>query len=95
MDGAAVVPGFGVPLFSQEGLTCRLLPGATAPYPALDQEFSLLAPAAAKFVVVETAAQAVAQSVVSQGNLVRVGSLLHCRLRPALPSCRRFWYEVA
>ena len=27
----------GVPLLSQEGPTCRLLPGATAPYPALDQ----------------------------------------------------------
>ena len=26
-----------VPLLSQEGLTCRLLPGAAAPYPALDQ----------------------------------------------------------
>ena len=47
-----------VPLLSQEGLTCRLLPGATAPFPALDQEFSLLVLAAAKVlvVVVETAA---------------------------------------
>ena len=26
-----------VPLLSQEGLTCCLLPGAAAPYPALDQ----------------------------------------------------------
>ena len=57
--------GVGVPLLSQEGPTCRLLPGATAPYPALDQEltkFSAVArmvkfPAAARgcFGFVETA----------------------------------------
>ena len=45
--GLVEVPEIVVPLLSQEGLTCRLLPGATAPYPALDLEFSLLAAAAA------------------------------------------------
>ena len=50
-----------VPLLSQEGLTCRLLPGAAAPwspalgpvskFPALDQEFSSMALAPAQFVV--------------------------------------------
>ena len=35
-----------VPLLSQEGLTCRLLSGATAPCPALDQVLvNLSAPA--------------------------------------------------
>ena len=29
-----------VPLLSQEGPTCRFLPGATAPFPALDQELT-------------------------------------------------------
>ena len=34
-------PGFVVvPLLSREGLTRRLLPGATAPFPALDQELT-------------------------------------------------------
>ena len=37
-----------VPLLSQEGPTCRLLPGATAPYPALDPGTEYLA--AARFV---------------------------------------------
>ena len=32
-----MAPAFGVPLLSQEGRTCCLLPGAAAPYPALDQ----------------------------------------------------------
>ena len=35
----------GVPLLSQEGPTCRLLPGATAPYPALDLALTFLAAA--------------------------------------------------
>ena len=41
----AVTPVVGVPLLSQEGLTCRLLPGATAPCPALDQAL-IMVPAA-------------------------------------------------
>ena len=32
-----MAPEFEVPLLSQEGPTRRLLPGAAAPYPALDQ----------------------------------------------------------
>ena len=43
---------FGVPLLSQEGPTCRLLPGAAAPFPALDQELTSTAAPADDFVVV-------------------------------------------
>ena len=39
----------GVPLLSQERPTCRLLPGAAAPNPALDQASKF--PAAARFVL--------------------------------------------
>ena len=61
-------PEVDVPLLSQEGLTRRLLPGATAPYPALDQMSKfpavsprfvskfLAAPARFVFVVVWSAA---------------------------------------
>ena len=44
----------GVPLLSQEGPTCRLLPGAAAPNPALG--LALKFPTAAGFVVVKTVA---------------------------------------
>ena len=66
-----VVVRFGVPLLSQEGPTCRLLPGATAPYPtpgqaltkfpAVVQELTkLVSPSRFVFVlVVETVVQAV------------------------------------
>ena len=52
--------GFGVPLLSQEGPTCCLLPGAAAPYPALGQ--GQLGPALATndwFVLMATAGVAV------------------------------------
>ena len=62
-----------VPLLSQEGPTCRLLPGATAPFPALDQELtSTAAPVAILcFVLVLIAAQGTAVLVVRP--LVREG----------------------
>ena len=47
-----VAPVLRVPLLSQEGPTCRLLPGATAPFPALDQELTLTVAPADVFVLV-------------------------------------------
>ena len=99
-----VLETIGVPLLSRERPTRRLLAGAAAPWsPALDpvlksaeaRRFVLKSPVTTFVVVVETVALAVVLSAASRGSLVRVGTRLHCRLRPALPSCRRFWYEVA
>ena len=50
LKSSSALASFGVPLLSQEGPTCRLLPGAAAPWsPALDPVSKF--PAAARFVV--------------------------------------------
>ena len=43
-------PEFGVPLLSQEGRTRCLLPGATAPYPVLDQAMMMFPAELPRFV---------------------------------------------
>ena len=86
LDWLAVL--VGVPLLSQERPTCRLLPGAAAPNPALDQaltsptaaEFVLKFPAAARFV--PAAASFVSKFPVEPPGFVFV--LVECTRRPAL-----------
>ena len=54
LKSSSALASFGVPLLSQEGPTCRLLPGAAAPWsPALDPVSKFPADARFVFVVVE------------------------------------------
>ena len=89
-----------VPLLSQEGLTCRLLPGATAPYPALDQEFVSTEAPADGFVFVLTGTIDFVDRMQSPlGDRSEGWEALYCPSRPVRPAkkedLRRLGVEVS